>query len=649
MLEKIRKAGHHFLFKVIFLLIAIVFALGLLDFSNPNSNVVITIGNHKISLNEFLEEKEKIISQLGIDKNQLKGQQDLFDTNILIQLATKSLIKQETEALGLNIASEVVVEYIKNYPVFQKNGEFDLETYNKALEYNNLSEEQLLEDTSEKISSRFLLDSLIVNLPLQSLFTEYLKSYLTEKREVSLITVDSSNVNVKNITDEDLNKYYQQNQDSFYSKEYRSFDYLLINQDELANNIKFTQADLEKEYNENREDYIAPATRDFYHFLSQDQATANQVMSALKENMNADQVAKDFVPENVIGEIFTNQTDQSFLNTVDPSIFQLSENEITVPIKSDLGWHVFKILKIHPKQYKSYAESKDDVKNNLTYKMRETALNDLLGLVEEDVSSGASFQDIATRSHVNLNRIYQVAEDGTYKIEDKNNNPKLDPGILELAFQMEEQEESAITMLSDEKTYVLVKIEEIIPAKLQSFEDIKDIVKEQYLVQLRNQISQEIVLALKTKISEEKQNILITKNNKYALSRQEVYPAIAEICKKYGLDFDMLKITLNNEEINRPELGKNNIPDDLVNNLFELEERQVSAPEQIDYAKYTIVRMNQSIVIPDDKLDPQIYNRIVQISGDNYKNEIYDLYINYLRNKYIIKINKAPLNDYYTE
>lgn len=649
MLEKIRKAGHHFLFKLLFLLIAIVFAVGLLDFSNPNSNVLITIGKHKISLDEFLESKEEMLSELNIDKSQIKGQQDLIDMNVMMQLITESLIKQETEALGIKIDPEVVVEYIKNYNAFKKNGEFDLETYKKALEFNSLTEEQLLEKTSEKVASRFLFDSLVVNVPLKNILSGYLKDYLTEKREISLITIDSSKASAKNIKDEDLSNYYQQNTESFYTKEYRSFDYLLINQDELEKNIKINQADLEKEYQENKEDYVASATRDFYHFLSPNQETANQVMVALKENQDTSQVAKNFVPQNVIGEIFTNQTDQSFLFTVDPSIFQLGENDVTIPVKSDLGWHVFKVLKIHPKQYKNYAEAKDDVKNNLIYKMRETALNDLLGLVEEDVSSGANFEDIATRTHVHLNKIDKVSEDNTYAIIDKDNNPKLDPGILELVFQMEEQEESAITMLSDEKTYVLVRIHEIVPSRIQSFDEAKELVKSQYLEQLKNKIAQEIAQILKTKLMEEKQNLLLVRKNQYALNNQEIEVSLKEICTKYGFDVQEINIKLNNEEINRPELKQNNISDSFVNQLFELELNQISNPEQLDYAKYAIARVNQSIKMSHDKIDPQIYKRIEKISEDNYKNEIYDLYMNYLRNKYIVEINRTPLNEYYIE
>lgn len=649
MLEKIRKAGHHFLFKVLFLLIAVVFAIGLLDFSNPNANVVLTIGDHKISLDEFLQAKEEMLTELGVDKSQIQNQQDFIDMNVLIQLVTESLIKQETQALGIKISPDVVVEYIKNYNAFKKDGAFDLETYNRVLELNNLSEEQLLEETSEKIASRFLFDSLIVNSPLKDIFSSYLRDYLTEKRDISLITIDTSQIDIKNVNDEDLNNFYKQNEDLFYTKEYRSFDYLLINRDELVSNLKITKADLEKEYDENKEDYVAPASRDFYHFLSPDQETANQVMLALKDNKSADQVAKNFVPQKVIGEVFVNQSDQSFLVTVDPSIFQLNESEVTLPVKSDLGWHVFKILKVHPKQYKSFAEAESDIQANLTYKMQESTLNELLGLVEEDVSSGASFEDIATRTHVHLSNVSQIAEDGSYAVLNKDNNPKLDPGILELVFQMDEQEESAITMLGDEKTYVLVRIKEITPTRLFSFEEAKILVKNEYITQLKNQIALDISQILKTKLMEENQKILSVKNNKYNLSKENVEKSLIDISSKYGFETSTANIKINDEEISRPELGKNNISDNFVSYLFSIDINQFSVPEQLEYAKYAIARVNKVIKLPQDKIDSQMSERINKISEDNYKNEIYDLYMNYLRNKYIVEINKNPINEYYVE
>ena len=83
------------------------------------------------------------------------------------------------------------------------------------------------------------------------------------------------------------------------------------------------------------------------------------------------------------------------LNCDDLSLFSLNENDSPPPIKSELGWHVFKILKINPKQYKSFSEARKEILENLQYKMAEMKINELLKVIEDDVASGANFQEIA--------------------------------------------------------------------------------------------------------------------------------------------------------------------------------------------------------------------------------------------------------------
>lgn len=648
MLEKIRKAGHHFTFKILFLLIAIVFALSLLDFSNPNANVIITVGNHKISLSEFFEAKERTLYELGIPKEQALGQQNYIDMSVITQLISQSLIDQEVKELGLKIAPEVVIEHLKTYPAFQKNGEFDIETFKSTLAMNNLSEEDLINDISAKIAAKFLFDSLTANLPLKGIFSEYMHGYLTKKLAVSVITVDNSNMQLNNIDEAELKSYYQENKDTYVSDEYRSFDYLLINQDDLIANIKITDEDLQKEYQENKDNYLAPATRDFYHFLAPSQAVAEKVAQALNAGEDPSKVAKDFVASNVIAEIFNNQNDQSFLASVDPTVFQLSENTVTAPVKSDLGWHVFKILKIHPQEYKSFADAKEDIKNNLMYNLKESALNELLGLVEEDVNSGASFEDIATRTHVNLNKVEKIAADGT-SLSPSKSATSINPGILELAFQMEEQDESAVTMLSDEKTYVIVKINEIIPSRQLNFEEAKNLVKNDYVAAQKNKITIEALNVLRNKLQEENQTILVVKRNDYSLNNKAITLALADIIAKNNINSQAFKIEINNQQVSRPELEKSALPDFIASQLFDLGLNQISEPQQITNTSYILTRVNQSISLPKEKMSQDLLTRIDELSEESYRTEIYDLYMTYLRAKYKVEVNTVPLNEYYAE
>lgn len=631
MLKRIRKSAHNYVFKAIFILLAFIFAISIGNFSQSNSTAIATVGDHKIFLGDFLQSRQQTNGHL--DPSTPKSQKEVINYSVMMKLITQSLVKQEYETMGIKIAPEIIVKYIEEDSNFYNNGIFDLESYKKTLEYNNLSEDKLLSIVSNQIASKFLLDSLVVNLPLKSTLSEYLTNYLSEKRSVSLLTVDMSRKNIMHFSEQNLKDYYQKNRESFKTKELRSFNYLLIDPKHIKKDFKISEDELVKEYEENKEEYSLAETRDFYHFLAPSQEIANQIYDEIKKGNNPELVAKNFIGKKVIAETFNNQPAQSFLSSLDLSLFSLNENDTPPPIKSELGWHVFKILKINHKQYKSFAEAKKEIQENLLYKLAEIEMNEIVKNVEDDVASGANFNDIAKANNVQAGEVEEISLDEKDSINSTNST------MLSLAFNTPEGEESEITML-DPSGYTIVKVTKIIPKTIQSFEDAREQAKISYLSQLRDEIALEIT----KKLAENFHNLISEKNYKYSLDKKLVQASLKPIYDKFEIkSIDEAVITLEMEDLVRPEIGNNSLPNNFVNNLFQLDVKKPSTPEKLDNAKYVIAEVEK---ITSDKLDPNIYGQIGNISEVNYKNEIYDQYIHYLKKKYNVKVYFDIINDY---
>lgn len=631
MLKRIRKSAHSYVFKVLFILLAFIFAIGLGDFSRNNTSTVATVGSHKIFLSDFLQSRQQTNGNL--DPNTAKSQKEMINYSVMMKLITQSLVKQEYEAMGIKVAPEIIVKYIEGDSNFYNNGIFDLENYKKTLEYNNLSEDKLLSIVSNQIASRFLLDSLIVNLPLKATLSEYLTNYLSEKRSISLLTIDMSRKNIKNFSEQKLKDYHQNNENSFKTKEFRSFSYLLIDPQYIKKDFKVSEEDLLKEYEENKEEYSLAETRDFYHFLAPSQEIANQIYNEIKSGKNPELVAKSFIGKKVIAETFNNQPAQSFLSSLDLSLFSLNENDSTPPIKSELGWHVFKILKINHKHYKSFAQAKKEIRENLLYKLAEIEMNNLVKNVEDDVASGASFKEIAQANNIQAGEVEEIS------LDEKDSINNINSAILTLAFNTPEMEESEVTML-DPSGYAIVKVNKVFPERTQNFEEAKEQAKTKYLSQLKD----EITLELASKLADNFNSIILEKNNEYYLSDKSVQELLKPIYDKYEISsIDEAVITLKPEELVRPAIGNNNLPENFVNQLFQLDIKKSSIPEKLDNAKYAIAQLDK---ITSNELDQNIYGQIGNLSEVNYKNEIYDQYMNYLKKKYNVKIYFDIINNY---
>ncbi len=616
MLERIRQIGHHYLFKIFFFMLALAFAISLGNFnSSGRDDIIAKIGKEKITINDFEIARQKTIKQISgqMDPELVKSSMAAINKNVVDQLITQSLVKQEINSLGITIPEKILIDQIHNDPNFQKDGKFDAEIYKQVLAANHLAESALFDNLKTNIASKFLLDALVVNQPLKNKITDYLYNYLTEKRLIKLVNVDASELDIGNFSDDELKLYYQNHKDQFKTKELRSFSYITIDDKNIRPSIEIKLEEMQQEFDANKEDYSLPEARDFYHFLTPTQQVAEKIAASLKENSNHQKVAEDYIEQKVIGEKFVNQPPQSFLSNLDSSLFVLGENQISKPIKSELGWHVFKIIKIHPKKYKSFAEVKDQIKEKLIAKAVESQLYELTKQIEDDFAAGASFKEVANRYNLNYEEKKNIGS------EDNN----LDANLLGTVFQMSLNEESPIAELENNKGLYLVKLNEIIEPKIQDFFLIKDQLKRIYTAQKKSDLALNFAKKLQEKANE-----------------------IKNIDKKLIQDTlgkNASAALLKTLEVSKPEMGINPEVNPIVlNNVFMLKVKTASVPQKISETAYSFAFYDSSV--KTTKHDKQIYDAIVKMSDLNYKNEIYEEYLEYLKQKYSVQVNFKLLN-----
>lgn len=608
MLEKIRQISHSKFFKFFFFLLALAFALSLGDFNKSAGNVVAVVGNQKISLQDFLKSRQEV--QLDIPYPEARAKQ--ANVIALQNLITKALLEQEAAKLGIKVSPQTLAEYIRNDKSFHKDGAFDLEIYKKLLAQNNLSEADLLKGLSNQVAIKFLVNSISANLPLARVLTDYYYQFATEKREISLVSAQVKQQRFANIAEAELKDYYQKNQNLFQSKETRSYDYLTISLTDLKKSAAITEEELEKEYQANTHEYSLPETRDFFHFLVPSEKIAKEVLEALKTDADHKKIAKKFIEQKVISENLNNQPSDSFFVNIDANLFNLKENQLSQVSKSDLGWHIFKVVKIHPRLYEPFAQAKTRIEENLRTKAAELQLYEISKQIEDELASGASFAEIAKRYNLNLKTV-----------ENASGNDQ----ITLIAFQTNLHEESALTQVGSTQEYVIVKIDAITPAKTQDFTEALDKIKLLYTMQLREKIAQEAASLLK--------------NDKIA-NLADATNALKSILSKYNLNNQDIEVAIKRQEVARPIIAKSDLPNDLINQIFKLQINESTSVVNLDAAKAGFATVNK--LLPMGTKDAQLYAAIEQTVVKQYRDDFYDHYINYLYSKYKPEINQALID-----
>ncbi|MEK6733519.1 MAG: peptidyl-prolyl cis-trans isomerase, partial [Pseudomonadota bacterium] len=367
----------------------------------------------------------------------------------------------------------------------------------------------------------------------------------------------------------------------------------------------------------------------FYHFLTPTQELAEEIIKNLKENSNHKDVASKFIDKKVISETFNNQSNQGFLSNIDSSIFNLKENDISSAIKSDLGWHVFKVIKLHPKEYKAFDIVKNEIRGKIHQKLTEQYLFELTRQVEDDIASGADFNDIAKRYNLTLNFIKDIAADGT---SINNESVTIDADIVSTAFKTELTQESQIITLNDNSNMFIVKVDSIIAPKLKEFNSVKQQVVDLLAAKTRGLIAHEVITSLQTAQPQ--------LNDANAIDS-----FLKPIYKKYNLSDKNKPIILSKLlEVKRTgEVANNFLNENLVSNVFSSNVNQSILPIKINDESYSFAIVKN--IIASEEQNEAAYTKLQDSMNQKFKTEIYSQYLEYLRNKYPVEINLSILNN----
>ena len=269
--------------KTLLILLATSFVLfGILNFFNGVGNTnILKINNERISVNKFskfLTEKRGQLFNAKLSNEDLKFLNSKDFVNLsLSEFISNILLENEIKKLSLNESKRAVFEDIYNNENFKgENGKFDLKIFKQILSNNNLTEETYINYLSFYNSRNALIDTLtsqnLVNDNiLEELFEEQNK-YIT----ANIITIKSKDLVLKSkeLTNEEIEEYYNQNKENFKVPETKVISYIDIdlskykteqakqelsnledlvlsakNIDEIANQYKTTKKSIN--YNEN--------------------------------------------------------------------------------------------------------------------------------------------------------------------------------------------------------------------------------------------------------------------------------------------------------------------------------------------------------------------------------------------------------------
>jgi peptidyl-prolyl cis-trans isomerase D len=204
-----------------------------------------------------------------------------------------------------------------------------------------------------------------------------------------------------------------------------------------------------------------------------DQAAALRAKELLDQGREFAAVAKEIagLEEDVID--LGVRTRREILPELADAAFGLATEAHSDPVESPLGWHLLRVTEIAPGKSKTFAEVREALARELAGEQAIDGLFELANRLEDALGGGASIEEAASRSDVDVVRIDAIDATGRDRLEQAVAG--LPPGqqFLGTAFETPEGEESALTEAGSD-VYFVLRVDSVTPPALRSLDKVRD-------------------------------------------------------------------------------------------------------------------------------------------------------------------------------
>jgi peptidyl-prolyl cis-trans isomerase D len=625
MLKQMRKGAHGVLAKLLIIALIASFAVwGIGDMvTGGTSNAVATVGKISITAQRYDRALERVRRSFGTHYTKELFNQLGVPDQVLNALINNALLAQEAKKLGLNLSDEMLVERIRNNPDFSNNsGEFDRQLFSLVLRDNRLNEQDYLTILREELNIS-LLEGLLGSVSITSapvIDTIYHAQH--ETRDAEVFVIDASDIKAIGKPEEnELEAMFAERKQMYQTPEYRTLSYITLDIQKLANELDVTDAEVEAAYNDNQDSYTVPSTRSIAQWLFANKEDAEKALTEKSEEMTKSPATAQV--ENGTYSDLGDVNEANLLEQAQNAVFSAKVGNLTEPVKTGFGWHVFVVRSDNPSSVKPFAEVSDSIRDSLLTEKKNKFLSSTVITIEDAIAGGESLETIASEYGTKINTLGPVTNDGTKQegnekvsLDDKDNY------VLKNYFNNEEGQLSALG-LGPENIYYLARTDEIIEAAPRPFEEVKPILLDEWKSTKQRAAKLERANEVSDAIKSESKSLA-------AIAREGIQRSKARNIKRQAQS-----LVLTNSR-------KLETTNGFIIALFNSQLNTPTAPFPLPNGNYAV-----GVVTDIEKAKPlsgknvEAAKAVTRELNDQYRLELIDHYLRALRKEYSVSVNDA--------
>ncbi len=429
---------------------------------------VAKVGGAKIPPLVLQREFEKDVAQLravlGPEFTTRQARATGMMQRALDELVSNTATNLEIGRLGLLVGDAPIIASLEKTPELRNaDGSFNRQMFERVLASQGMNEASFLAAQRQVLSRNILARALSMPLVIPDAAVEAFAGADAQQRVAEIVRIDPDALPAPRPNDNDLSAWYAAHSGEYQTPERRGFTVLRLTPADTGKGIKVGDEDIRNAYEQDRDRFDRPESRNMTQVVLESEAKAQELVEAARKEGGLSRAAKTLgLQSNNLEDLAR----QNLPETLAEAVFGKGVGEISGPVQTSLGWHVFTIEKIMPAHRSSFDEVKDKLRVRLQAERAIDSLVQTANKIDDMLAGGEPLEEIASSFGLKLEKEDTRAED------DKD----IPAGILKTAFQ---QNEGEISPLMEDKDggYLLVRTDTVTPRKTQPFEDVQDRVK----------------------------------------------------------------------------------------------------------------------------------------------------------------------------
>jgi peptidyl-prolyl cis-trans isomerase D len=507
MLNALRRNASSWVVKVLLLLLVVSFAIwgiGDIFYGGGQNPAVATVGEIEIPANELADAFGRAVAnlqrQLGPEFDRERAIQLGVMQQTLQDLIRQRLISLEAQEMGLIVPDDALRTLVTEDPMFQSAGRFDRNRFDQLLRASGLSEDAYLASLRQQVVRQALTGSIAGPVEAPPALVDAIYRHRNEKRRGHFVRVPTAAITaVPEPTAEELAQFHETHQAQFTAPEYRSLTFVTLQAEDLLDEIEVSDEEIEAAYQSRMQEFRTPERRTVEQLLAAAPAPIEQAAERIAAGATFDQVAGEIEGVNVeqLGVVNRGDLPADF----EAAVFALAEGEVSDPVESPFGWHLFRVSAVEPEHTVPLEEAREGLARELALQQAGERLPDFAAQLDDELAAGTDLTEAARA--LGLETVSVPAVDATGKDPEGKPVETLPPWpeFMQVALETGAGETSLLEE-TDAGGYFVVQVEEVTAARLKPVDEVRAQLVEAWQGQRRRELTRERAEELRARLDD---------------------------------------------------------------------------------------------------------------------------------------------------